>query len=190
MKNLILTTLLLCTMLLSVLPCLATDVEVKRKTLSETSLRNAILFDGVSNITAQNSIASATKIKRKNPWLAFGLSFVAPGAGQFYNGQPYKGALQIVMYIGGYTAFLLATDDDIVYSDGTVLDVNDDDAIGGFGILIAAGTWLWSVIDAPISANNINTQNQLQAHSLNQKGYAVSPFVKRNQLGAKLAFRF
>ena len=34
-------------------------------------------------------------LKRKNPWLAFGLSALITGGGQFYNGQHAKGVAQL-----------------------------------------------------------------------------------------------
>ena len=38
---------------------------------------------------------------RKNPWLAFGLSALVPGAGQFYNGQHKKGVPQLGAALAG-----------------------------------------------------------------------------------------
>ena len=192
MKNLVLTTLLLCAIFCPVMSGSAIDIEAERKTdsVSKTSLKKAILYDGISNTIAKNSIAATPPIQRKNPWLAFGLSFLVPGTGQLYNGHTFKGSVQFGLYLGGYISFLLAIDDDIRLSDGTVVDRDDDNVSGGLGILIVGVTWLWSVIDAPISANNINIQNQIQALSSSRKGYEVSPFVKHDQLGARFTLRF
>ncbi len=191
MKNLIVTTLLLCAILLSAIPALATEfeVETQNRFVSEFGLRNTLLFEGISNTVAKSSIASTT-VEEKNPWIATGLSVVVPGLGQFYNGQYLKGSIQLGMVLGGYILFFDAVEDNIKHSDGTIVDVDDNDAIGGLGLLIAGGTALWSIIDAPISANNINKRNQLQAHSLNNKDYSVSPLVKRNKLGVKFALGF
>ena len=194
-KNLVLTTLFLCTMFLPVMSGLAINIEMERKVGSvyKTPLKNAILYDGTSNTIAKNSIAATTattQIQNKNPWLAFGLSLLVPGGGQWYNGHKLKAIIHSGLYLGGYGIFFLAIDDDILLPDGTLLDVEDNNAIGGLGILIAGTTWLWSVIDAPISANNINMQNQIQALSSNRKGYELSPFVKHNQLGARFTLRF
>ena len=152
---------------------------------------NTLAFEGLSMTIPKSAIgAPAVAVKEKNPWIALGLSVLVPGLGQFYNGQPVKGGIQLGLVVGGYTMFFLAVDDDLVYADGTVLDVDDDNAIGGLGILVAGGVAIWSIIDAPISANNINKRNQMQAHLNHKAGYTISPLVKRNKLGATFALQF
>ena len=165
--------------------------ETNYRFISEFGMANTLAFEGLSMTIPKSAIgAPAVAVKEKNPWIALGLSVLVPGLGQFYNGQPVKGSIQFGLVVGGYTMFLLAVDDDIVYADGTVLDVNDDDAIGGLGILVAGGAVIWSIIDAPISANNINKRNQMQAHLNHKTGYTISPLVKRNKLGATFALQF
>ncbi len=87
---------------------------------------------------------------RKSPWLAFGLSaIVVPGAGQAYNGQWGKGGLMlggVVVSIGVMSA---GDDCDTSFS-------GDDCGLVAAGLLGGMGFWLWSAIDAPISANAIN----------------------------------
>lgn len=195
MKISIVTCMLLYILLTSI-PALGADfdVETQSQFVEEFGISNTVVFAGLST-TIPKSAFGATIVTEKNPWLAFGLSVIVPGLGQFYNGQPYKGVSQLALILGGYTAFYLAIEDDIVLSDDTVLDVDDDDAIGGLGVLVTFGATLWSLIDAPISANNINQKNQLQAHqdklqAHQDKGYSVSPLVKRDKFGATFAFQF
>ena len=191
MKNLIVITLLLCVILLSAIPVLAAEYEIEPQNcfVSEFGLRNTLLYYGISDTVAKTSIISTT-VNTKNPWIATGLSIIVPGLGQFYNGHYLKGGIQLGLVLSGYILLFDAIEDNTEYSDGTIVDVDDDDAIGELGLLIAGGTALWSIIDAPISANNINKRNQLQAQSLNNKDYQVSPLVKQNKLGVKFALRF
>ena len=89
---------------------------------------------------------------RKDPYLAFFLSVVVTGTGQGYNGQWGKAA---VMAGGFWTSFLIARG-----GADNCFDVIDDAECGQFagGLLGMFGIWMWSWIDAPISANAINTR--------------------------------
>lgn len=86
----------------------------------------------------------------KSPALALGLSLLVPGAGQFYNGQPLKGAVML----GGAVASSWA----IVLTATDILELDDDTSsttvhvLGGVGMAIV----VWSWIDAPLSARAIN----------------------------------
>lgn len=191
MKNLVITTWLLSIILFPAMPTLATNFEgeTQNRFVSGFNLRDIGLFEGVSNTISKNLIASTTVSGQKNPWTAFVLSALLPGAGQYYNDQLPKGVIQFVISVGGYTAFYLALEDNIVFW-GSEYDVDDDDTIGRIGLLIGFGAYLWSIVDAPISANNINKQNQLQAHLIEHKSYSIFPLVKRNKLGAMFTLQF
>lgn len=92
---------------------------------------------------------------RKEPVVACALSIFLPGLGQFYNGQYAKGALMLGAFIAGALFMLVAY-------VGDIMESNHDEAIhpqGTLGALIFFGTWIWSVIDAPISASKINRKN-------------------------------
>lgn len=189
MKTLGITTLLVFTILLPAVSALATDFGAESRFVSEFSLKNTMLFEGISNTISKTAIASSTVIGKKNPWTAFILSALLPGAGQYYNDQLYKGVIQFVVSVGGYAVYYLALEDNIAIW-GSIVDVDGDDAMGGIGVLIGLGAHLWSVIDAPISANNINKQNQFQAHLIEYENYSVSPLVKKNKLGAMFTLQF
>ena len=101
--------------------------------------------------TAEAQTASEQTVEtRKSPWVAFALSFVViPGAGQAYNGQWGKGGLML----GGQVAsavVMVAGADDCIFGSGTDCGVA---YVGAAGVI---GFWLWSVIDAPITASAIN----------------------------------
>ena len=96
---------------------------------------------------------------RKSPELAFVLSLIFPGAGQFYNVDVRKGLTQELLIAGGLV---------LVFSERNLVSSRNS---GGFGLgtqnivglTIVAGGYLWSLIDAPISAfkkNNVLEQNQ------------------------------
>jgi TM2 domain-containing membrane protein YozV len=87
-----------------------------------------------------------TRIRMKSPALAFSLSFITPGTGQFYNGQVGKGILQFGVTIPCAVIAILNADDPTNFS-----------AIASG---IAGTAYLWSVIDAPISANKINKKHK------------------------------
>ena len=65
----------------------------------------------------------------KNPVLAWALSAALPGLGQFYNGQPQKGALQL-----GMTLFFVMA----------AAEYQDLPEVLGVSGLV--GTWVWSMI--------------------------------------------
>jgi TM2 domain-containing membrane protein YozV len=87
-----------------------------------------------------------SRIRMKSPILAFSLSLFTPGAGQFYNGQVGKGLLQFGVTIPCAVIAILNADDPTNFS-----------AIASG---IAGTAYLWSVIDAPISANKINKKHK------------------------------
>ena len=197
MKSSLVVCVVVCIFVISI-PTLGAELEEENhyaRFITEFGLAEAVAYQGLSTTVSKSAIGSQA-VERKNPYIACGLSVLVPGLGQFYNGQPVKGSIQLGLVVGGYTMFFLALEDDLVYADGTVLDVDDDDAIGGLGLLVAGGAVLWSIIDAPISANNINMRNQMQAMQATQaylhrnNGYSVSPLVNENKLGAKYTLLF
>lgn len=91
------------------------------------------------------------KTPYKSPGLAFMLSFLITGTGQIYNGDVEKGITQFVM-VGSGVAL-------VIYY------LNRRDRFYGkvglnfarlTGFALAAGGSVWSIIDAPISANKKN----------------------------------
>ncbi len=84
---------------------------------------------------------------RKSPWGAFGLSFMIPGGGQAYNGQSGKAGLMLLGEVVSVGVLLVG-----------VNQFKDDDSYGVFyaGLVGMFGFWVWSWIDAPITAKAIN----------------------------------
>lgn len=115
----------------------------------------------------ENKSVSTDTIKsnltEKSPLLAGTLSFIVPGVGlgQMYNGQEGKflrhslislGCVLLYFMSGGtLNGFVLAGTEGINFSMAFVL-------------LAYTGNWAWSVVDAIVSANNINKQVKLQKY--------------------------
>lgn len=93
----------------------------------------------------------------KNPTTAWALSFLIPGGGQFYNGQSGKG----VAFLGGY-----------VVSFSVFWFVSWPIGLGGMLV-----TSIWSQIDAPMTANQLNRMNQLSFALSDKVSLGVGPSV-------------
>ena len=134
--------------------------------------------------------------EKKNPWLAFGLSALITGGGQFYNGQHAKGVAQLGGAILGVGFMISAIEDDHEDLYGNWIDPDDDDGKAVFGLLLAFGSSLWSMIDAPISANRINRQSQQPSygHLIELGGsrvtLGVDPVVSHKSLETRLTLHF
>lgn len=110
----------------------------------------------------------------KSPGLAFLFSFLMPGGGQYYNRQFGKGAAMTTLWAGGIVTAATAPyyHNDCVYYE-PYLDPNDPNYYEPYydcyytgrspqrivGNVVWTGSWLWSMIDAPISAARINRRN-------------------------------
>ena len=134
--------------------------------------------------------------KKKNPWIAGGLSLLIPGAGQTYNNQFKKGLIQLGVAIVGTGLTYAAEKDDYKNIHGNTVDRDDDNWKIGFGVLLNYGSRLWSVIDAPISANRINKRNQRPSYGHlielggNRATFGVDLVVSHKNLGTRLTLHF
>ena len=81
---------------------------------------------------------------------------IFPGWGQFYNGQNDKGqGILAISLIGVVVAF------------AGLSDLNERTAVAGASIII--GSYIWSVIDANLSAKKINQSSNQKIEALKQK---------------------
>jgi len=87
---------------------------------------------------------------KRQPVVAFGLSLLLPGCGQFYNGQRGKGKLFLGSYLAGWG----------LWGQGLAISFSSGDTKGNyyclFGLLLGGAAWVGSVIDAPASASELN----------------------------------
>jgi TM2 domain-containing membrane protein YozV len=129
-------------------------------------------FDTPENI--QEPAATATiEYRHKSPAVAFWLSFLYPGMGQFYNGQIGKGIVMASIGTASYVGFFMAFNsiDLSTFDEGnsTLLLVSS---------VVLVGTYLWSVIDAPVSAKAINRRNAALSWNLgNGNSLSLNPDV-------------
>ena len=133
--------------------------------------------------------------KKKNPWIAGGLSLLIPGAGQAYNDQVKEGLGYFVGAIIGRGFMYVAGEDDYKFRGHTV-DPDDDNFIGELGSICWASSYVGSVFDAYRSANKINEQNQQPSygHLIELGGsrttLGVDPVVSYKNLGTRLTLHF
>ncbi|MCH7948164.1 MAG: hypothetical protein IIC66_10245 [candidate division Zixibacteria bacterium] len=163
---------------------LVTDVSVKIK-----------LQDGIVYIYPMDEVRKIIRKEapkeRKSPELAFVLSLIFPGGGQFYNGDISKGITQQLLIAAG----LVLVISEATKNRGGFIDTRNS-TFKIVGITMVAGGVLWSLIDAPISASKKNkmlAQNQY-GHLLEfQSGKHVVGFdlsYYGSYLGGKLTLHF
>lgn len=143
-------------------------------------------FEDIQRITKEprRGSAGASITREKNPFAAFTLSLLLTGAGQFYNGEVGKGLTQLGSVAAGIILIGSAN-----YDDDTQL---------GIGSLMVLGGVLWSLIDAPISANRINRENSGQwpryGHmmQLNTDKFALGldPIITQESTGLRMKVHF
>ena len=83
---------------------------------------------------------------------------IFPGWGQFYNGQEDKGIGFLMLSLGGIYTIL----------QGLSYDP-DANAIAAIGAGVVIGSYIWSVIDANLSAKKINQSSNQKIEALKQK---------------------
>ena len=117
-------------------------------------------------------VPQSISVKEKDPWIAFLLSAVIVGSGQVYNEQVGKGVLQFTGAVTGLA--LLISEDEKGREDS-------DKAL--IGACVWLGSFMWSVIDAPVTANRINREAR-------QTSLQIYPVIRNDLAGASLTFKF
>ena len=94
-------------------------------------------------------------IRKKSPGTAFTLSLIYPGIGQFYNGDVANGFIHLIFHT-------ISTPLGIIF---VAHDEPEQDFLKVGFLSIAGINYIWSLIDAPVTANRINKQSaQMQSH--------------------------
>jgi TM2 domain-containing membrane protein YozV len=149
--------------------------------------------------SASSTQQKITTDKYRSPGLAFLFSFLMPGGGQYYNHQYVKGGVMTGLWAAGIVTTAVGVSQDVdcyydingnwtcrYYDDGS----NPAAAVGGITIF---GSWLWSVIDAPINAAQINRANNLTGllhfEKKDKFSLRIDPFRSAG-LGGSLTMRF
>lgn len=100
-----------------------------------------------------NQIISDSKPSYKSPFLAFTLSLLYPGLGQLYNAEYGKAFLMAGLGTVGAGLIMLGAAS-INYDSGSNPEYINYLIISG--AVLYGGIYLWSLIDAPLSADGIN----------------------------------
>lgn len=167
------------------------SLKIKRRDGKEFKYRTR----DIVRITREPILDSRTFIQKKNPMVALGLSFPIVGSGQFYNGEYTKGVVQMGAAIVGLGLILGAGGDNVDSPEGN-LDADNDDWRSIPGYVLFVGGAIWSLIDAPMSANRINRQNRLVSHGhlIELDGdvitVGIDPVTSDKGLGTAFTIRF
>lgn len=136
---------------------------------------------------------------KKSPALAFVLSFIVPGLGQYYNGEIGKGIIQEALVVGGYVmVFAAGTKEEYYYDPYWEYYYYETEITPWFwiGLGTITGASIWSMIDAPLSASRINRERGQQrwGHLIefNNDKYALGLDVapKKQGVETKLTLHF
>ena len=140
----------------------------------------------------ENNSSSLVLIKNpdispKEPVLAGFFSFIIPGfgIGQVYNGQPVKALIHTSITVASLVIAAISLSG-ISFSVGG--STSNDKSWGAVPFLISFGVftvnWIWSVVDAVISANDINKKARLKKYRT-QKNHELN-----FRIGLDKNFRF
>jgi hypothetical protein len=126
----------------------------------------------------------------KNPTSAFFFSLCIPGAGQAYNDEGLKSILCLVLDIAGV---VLIIDGNKQVWDRTSLygkQVQNSKSEANSGLILCGAVYLYSLIDAPLSAIAINNQSK-EWMKKNKLAYLnINPVFKQNFSGIELTYHF
>ncbi len=101
-------------------------------------------------------------VKAKDPGLAWFMSLVVPGAGQYYNGQYVKGGIMTGIWAGSITGFSIALYRSNHRDHGEeYMCHHEDTGLALSSMFVFVLVELWAMIDAPIVSNKINKKNRL-----------------------------
>ncbi len=147
----------------------------------------------------------------RSPGLAFLFSFLLPGGGQYYNHQYGKGATMSALWLGGIVTAATSYrhydyyEPDCYYDANGIYQCNDygfynDNNRGAeaqytVGMISFYGSWIWSMIDAPVMAARINRRNASGLTSMlhykvgNKASMRFNPFRSQG-LGGSVSVSF
>lgn len=136
----------------------------------------------------------------RSPGLAFLFSFLLPGGGQYYNHQHAKGGAMTGLWVGGLITTAVAASYTVecyeTYHSGIVcnnLENEGAQAATAVGGMVIFGSWLWSVIDAPVNAARINRGNKatglLEFQKEDKFSLRIDP-LRSPGLGGSVSLRF
>jgi len=134
--------------------------------------RNLLLMKQDFHNYLDKSLYSENSVEQKDyksPWLAFGLSFLLPGLGQIYNGDYTKAIIQMAVVLSGIGLISLTG----------CTECGDPEPLQSTlfytGLGLSFSGYIWSILDAPISASNYNERNDgLTLYSTKRKKFTIN----------------
>lgn len=123
-------------------------------------------------------------IRQKDPTIAFLLSFLISGGGQFYTENYGEGAAHLIVQIVSFGLIVGALED----NDAWGRDYDGDDSIGAVGVLVLLTNWIYSMGTAPGQARAFNERQQ--AVSLIEDRLLLESYTSGKAQGAMLSLRF
>jgi hypothetical protein len=120
-------------------------------------------MDDIAKI-ARRSVRREEVRAEKSPVTAFLLSLFVPGVGQYYNGEIGKGIVQQAFVLGGCVTAAAGIKEELhIYYDpwgDPYYSYHKREKTPWYwvGLCTAAGAYIWSVIDAPLSADRTNRE--------------------------------
>ena len=123
-------------------------------------------------------------IRQKDPAIAFLLSFLISGGGQFYTENYGEGAAHLIVQIVSFGLIVGALED----NDAWGRDYDGDDSIGAVGVLVLLANWIYSMGTAPGQARAFNERQQ--AVSLMEDRLLLESYTSGKAQGAMLSLRF
>ena len=142
-----------------------------------------------SPIQRQTQVADKTSKKEKSPVVACILSVLMPGLGQFYNEESRKAMVQIGTAIGGFAAYQHGREVIVEEDEFNILRFTAEKrnpSLEKLGLAVMLGSSIWSIIDAPLSADKINQRNRAE----NRVSFKVSPAISGHTVTTRLTLRF
>lgn len=128
---------------------------------------------------------NSTAVSERSPLAAGVLSWLIPGAGQFYNGQSKKGWNDLLVGVGGYALYGIGgtmVANAYYYENGYYYE--DESAITAGAIFMVAGgitvivNGISSIVDAVKSAKQINVEKGFIMYSFNENcAFGIQPAI-------------
>jgi len=154
-------------------------------TISKSEIFKITYEDGSEEMFRNIPSSSQRNITSKNyrsPGTAMALSFLIPGGGQYYNADYLKGGIMTGVYVGGWILMISGISSTSFYDNGgTAL------TIAGAGLIL--GSYIWSIIDAPIGAQNYNEKMGLLGFGNDKLFVRIEPFNSPG-LGGSISLSF
>ena len=127
------------------------SIKIEENKVENNFLQLRYEFSQYNNLKSLQEF-NMEEVNSKSPWLAFGLSLMFPGLGQIYNGDYTKAAIQAGLALGGFGLVSLTGCTECGQSG----ELQTAAFFTGLGLTFVG--YIWSLFDAPISANKINAQ--------------------------------